>query len=93
MDGGTPQDPGPRGLRGERDDGTRHRDPRRRRPRDGRDRPGDGRQVQVRLGNRHRDGVRPQGPLRRHRAPDLRQERRARVDDRLAAEGVRALAS
>ena len=60
--------------------------------RQGRRRSGHGRcrpfafgQVQVRLENRYRDGLRAEGRERGHRAPDLVQERRAGMDDRMAS--------
>ena len=47
--------------------------------------------VPVRLRHRHRRGDDPEGPLRGDRAADLRQEGRARVAARVAAQGVPAL--
>ena len=41
---------------------------------------------------RHRAGIRAQGPQRRHRPLHLRQEKRARVDARMAAQGLSRLA-
>ena len=54
----------------------------------GEDRPG----LRVGLLVRHRAGVRAQGPERRHRPLHLGQEGRARVDARLAAQGLSRLA-
>ena len=54
----------------------------------GEDRPG----LRMGLLVRHRAGVRAQGPERRHRPLHLGQEERARVDARLAAQGLSRLA-
>ena len=48
--------------------------------------------LRVGLRLRHRAGVRAQGPQRRHRPLHLGQEERARVDARLAAQGLSRLA-
>ena len=52
------------------------------------DRPG----LRMGLRLRHRAGIRAQGPERRHRPLHLGQEERARVDARLAAQGLSRLA-
>ena len=75
-------------------DGARADDGMSRRPSETRKRmtPPTAARLRVGLHQRHRAGVRAQGPERGHRPLHLGQEERARVDARLAAEGLSRLA-